>query len=185
MSRISWVLGLALALASCPAAAEVLVYRITGTLQKDAMSDRLFGAATDRVRFEIHLEADTSLASRVPAGTMTSLPNFPRVTFAEDGFAFPRAALKSLSFRLSSGEASFSTSDVIADPSVPGAIFLTGTLSKPTRVNLLLANAASGYFEIGMAKCTSSCRLEGGIVLDQAGPFGTIEEPVVTVAPRP
>jgi hypothetical protein len=171
-------------MANCPAAAEVLAYRISGTLQKGAISDPLFGAVTERVGFEILFEADTSLVVPVAARTTTNLHESQKVKFAEDGFFLPSRAVKSLTFRLSSGDARFSLADLSADPSAPGAIFVTGTLDNPSAVNLLLANAQSGYFQVGLPECASTCRLNGGLVLDQAGPFGTIEDLSIKVAQR-
>ena len=182
MTRIAWASGLALALISCEAAAKVVAYEITGTLQKGTISDPLFGATTEPPGFEIQFEADTSLAVPVPARTATSLPNAPEIAFEDDAFFFPSSAVKSLSFRLTSGAARFSIVDLITDPSIAGVILITGTFDHPSAVNLQLANSQSGYFQIGLPECASTCRLKGGLVLDQAGPFGTIEALTIRVA---
>jgi hypothetical protein len=182
MTRIAWASGLALALISSEAAAKIVAYEITGTLQKDAISDPLFGAATEPPSFEIRFEADTSLAVPIPARTATSLPNAPKIAFAEDAFFLPSSAVKSFSFRLNSGAARFSKADLITDPTIPGVILVTGTFDHPSAVNLLLANSQSGYFQIGLPQCPSTCGLQGGLVLDQAGPFGTIKDSVIKVA---
>ena len=182
MISLKWICGLALALSSSGVPAEVLTYRVTGVLNKDRISDPIYGASADNVVFEIRFEADASSVLRVPAGTTTSLPNFPALKFSENGFHFPRSALRSFSFRLSSGNAHFSLADVIGDPSSAGVIFVTGTLRQPTAAHILLANSQSGYFELGLADCALTCRLKGGIVLDQAGPFGNISNSAIELS---
>ena len=171
---------LAVALASSVARAERVEYRIAGVIHKDAMSDRLFGSSSDRVRFEIDLVADLREATSVPAGVKTSLPSFEDVILGENGVLLPRSALRSLSFRLSSGSATFGLADVIANPATGASVFLTGTATRPTGINIVLANSASGQFEAGIVQCISACALTGGLVLDAAGPFGTIHELSVT-----
>jgi hypothetical protein len=166
------------ALASIPVAsaahAEPVTYQVSGILNRDADSDLIYGAATDSIKIQITLEADVSSAIPVEAGTTTNLPNFPAAKFAENGFHLRRDAVRSLTFSLSSGTASFTLADLIGDPSSPGAIFMTGTLQNPTAIHMLLANSQHGYIEIGVPDCTDTCRLQDGIVLDQAGPFGRI-----------
>ena len=174
MTRILRTWALAMAFASSPAAAQPITYRVSGQFNKDAISDRIYNAASDSVRFQITLEADVSAALAVPAGTPTNLPNFPAVTFAENGFHLPRAAVRSISFQLSSGAANFTLADLVGDPASPGLIFVTGSLEKPTAVHILLASSRDGYLEIGLPECTQRCMLKDGIVLDKAGPFGRI-----------
>jgi hypothetical protein len=79
-----------------------------------------------------------------------------------------------MTFHLSSGVARYTLAHLIGDPSSPGAIFLTGSLHKPTAVHILLASSHGGYLEIGLPDCNRTCRLKDGIVLDQAGPFGRV-----------
>ena len=174
----------AMAFAGSVARAERLEYRIAGVIQKEAMSDRLFGSSSDRVRFDIDLVADLREATSVPAGVKTSLPSFEDVVLGENGVLLPPSALRSLSFRLSSGSATFGLADVISNPATGGAVFLTGTATSPTGINIVLANSASGQFEAGIVQCRSACMLKGGLVLDAAGPFGTIDELTVTVVER-
>ena len=165
-------MGLSLALISGEASAEVVAYQISGRLQKGSISDPLFGAATEPVGFEIRFEADTSLAAPVPALSPTNLPNAPKIAFAEDAFFLTSSALKSLHFRLTRGDARFSIVDLIADPSTPGVIFVTGTFGRPSAVHLLLANSKRllpidfpNALDIRSRACGAA----------QAGPFGTIE----------
>lgn len=165
-------LAVALSFAGSQAAVQPVTYRVSGVLNKDAISDRIYGATADAVRFKITFEVDVSSALPVAAGTLTDLPNFPAVKFSEAGFHFPLEAVRSMTFRLSSGAARFTLADLSGDPSSPGAIFLTGSLHNPTGVHILLANSHDGYLEIGLPECTRTCRLKNGIVLDQAGPFG-------------
>jgi hypothetical protein len=145
------------------------------------MSNRLFGSSSDRVRFDIHMVADIREATAVPAGTETSLPSFHSVTLQENGVLLPAAALRSVSFQLSSGRATFGLADVIANPATGGAVLLTGTATRPTGINIVLANSVSGHFEAGILDSVSACALKGGLVLDAAGPFGIIEGLTVTV----
>lgn len=173
MSAIS-ICALILVLCASAAKAETITYHVSGILNRDALSDRIYGAATDRVKFEITFEADVSHAIPVKAGTPTNLPNFPAVKFAENGFHLPRDGVRNLTFSLSSGTARFALADLIGDPSSPGAIFLTGSLDNPTAIHILLANSQHGYIEIGIPDCPGTCKLKDGIVLDQAGPFGRV-----------
>jgi hypothetical protein len=177
-----WLAALvAMAFAGSGVRAEHIEYRISGLIQKEPISDRLFGSSSDRVRFEIDVVADMRQAIAVPAGVKTTLPSFDNVVLQENGLLLPAPALQSLAFRLSSGSASFGLADVIANPATGGSVFLTGTATRPTGINILLANSASGQFEAGIVQCKSACVLKGGLVLDAAGPFGTIDELTVTV----
>jgi hypothetical protein len=181
MTSLFWTCAFVLTLTSARAGAETVAYRVSGALDKDAISDPLYGAASDRVLFRIDIEADSSSVVPVEAGTPTNLPNVSGAKFTENGFHFPRAAVSFMSFQLSSGTGRFSLADLIGDPSSPGAIFITGSLRKPTAVHLLLANAQSGHFETGVPECAGTCRLKDGIVLDAAGPFGRISNVVIKV----
>jgi hypothetical protein len=168
------IYALALVPGAFAAQAEPVTYQVSGILNKDAGSDRIYGAARDRIELQIAFEADVSSAIPVEAGTATNLPNFPAAKFAENGFHLPKTGVRSLTFSLSSGTARFTVADLIGDPSSPGAVFLTGSLQKPTAIHILLASAQHGYIEIGIPDCSDTCRLKDGIVLDQAGPFGSI-----------
>ena len=165
---------MSLVFAGIPAGAQHVTYEVSGVLEKDVISDRIYGATSDAVAFQITFEADVSSVIPVAPGTPTDLPNFPGVKFAEAGFHLPRDAVKSLTFHLATGVAHFALADLIGDPSSPGAIFLTGELHRPTAVHILLASSGSGYLEIGLPDCTRKCRLKDGIALDQAGPFGLV-----------
>ncbi len=179
------MLGVAAGLSTSPLAAEILHYKVQGLIQKDAISDPVFQATEATPQFLISFAVDESLVLRVPSGTITSLPNFPQVLFGEDGFQVPAAALRLFSFRLSSGNARFGLEDVIGDPSSPGVIFVTGTLRRPTAIHVLLGNSRRGIFEVGIPECTPRCRLTGGVVIDQAGPFGRLSTSVIELAPPP
>lgn len=171
--------GAILVLACRESPAAIVEYRIAGVLVKDPISDNLFAGKTARVPFEIRITADTDEAARVAAGTRTSLPGLPNVVLRQDGFALPATALKSFAFRAPGTDAAFGIRDVIADETTSASIFLTGDVEKPTGANILLANGVSGYFQLGIVDCTAACELTGGIVLDRAGPFGTIESIVI------
>jgi hypothetical protein len=171
-----------LALGSVESPAAIVEYQVTGKLVKDPSSDRLFNSNRDSIEYDVRFTADTDLAARVPAGTQTSLPNFSTVKLPEDGFLLPAAALKSFSFRAAGGDAKFDLKDVIVDETTGASIFLTGSLSHPTGISMLLANGISGYLQVGLLHCTRGCKLSGGIVLDRAGPFGVIDG--TTVASR-
>jgi hypothetical protein len=175
----AWAFGLVLS--SSAADAQSVAYRVSGTIIRDPISDRIYGAHSDTIGFDVEFEADASATIPVPAGLPTNLPNFPAARFSEDGFHLPRSAVKSLSFRLSNGTAKFLLADLIGDPSSPGAVFITGSLSKPTSVHILLASSEDGYFEVGLANCVRTCRLTGGIVMDPAGPFGKITDVTLNV----
>jgi hypothetical protein len=131
-----WMAFLALTSLDSEARATTVEYRIAGIIQKDAISDRLFESSTDEVRFEIHLVADVREATEVPAGVEISLPSFPNVALRESGILLSRSALRSLSFRLSSGKASFGLADVIANPVTRGSVFLTGAPTRPTGIKI-------------------------------------------------
>jgi hypothetical protein len=164
-----------LSLVGTSPSAAVVEYRVSGTLVKQPLSDNLFNSSTARAEFEVRFTADTALAVKVPAGTRTSLPSFGDVVLPQDGFVLPAKALKSFAFRAAGTGAQFSVRDVIANDLNGGSIFLTGALNRPSGINILLANGVSGYVEIGILECTPECALRGGLVLDRAGPFGTIE----------
>jgi hypothetical protein len=168
------ICALALVPGASAAKAEPVTYSVSGVVSKDAGSNRIYGAATDRIEFQIAFEADVSWVIPVEAATATNLPNYAGAKFAERGFHLPRNAIRSLTFSLSSGTARFTMADLIGDPSSPGVLFLTGSLHNPTAIHILLASAQHGYIEIGIPDCTDTCRLKDGIVLDQAGPFGRI-----------
>jgi hypothetical protein len=181
MTELFWACAFAFALTGAPATAETVAYRVSGALKKDVASDPIYGATSDPVLFQIDFEADASSVVRVPAGTLTNLPNVPGVKFTENGFHFPLKAVSFMSFRLSSGSGTFSRADLIGDPSSPGAIFVTGSLSKPTAAHLMLANSESGTFETSLPKCAPTCRLKDGLVVDAAGPFGRISNVIIEV----
>jgi hypothetical protein len=164
-------------------AAAIVEYRVSGTFVKAPLSDNLFNSKTGRVAFDIRFTADTNLAVRVPAGTTTSLPSFPEVVLPQDGFLLPAAAVRSFAFRAAGTTADFTGRDLIANDSTGGSIFLTGALDRPTGINIMLASGSSGYLEMGILECAPTCALQGGLVLDRAGPFGTIDGLVIEARP--
>jgi hypothetical protein len=169
-----------LLLAAPDAAAQIVEYRVSGTMVKEPLSDNLFNSKSSRVAFDIRFTADTARAIKVPAGTRTSLPSFPDVVLPHESFLLPATAVTSFAFRAAGVDASFSSRDVIANDSTGASILLTGSLDRPTGINLMLANGVSGYVEFGILECAPRCAFRGGIVLDRAGPFGTIQDVVIT-----
>jgi hypothetical protein len=163
--------------------AQQVTFVITGTAYKGEISDNLYGSTIDPAPFEVTFTAEIEQAEVVPRGTMVRLPSAPHAQFLETGYMLPAKSLDSFSFVFGSHRDIFSRTDVIADPETGGAIFLTGSLMKPTGVNLVLASAKSGYLEIGVPACDTSCRLEGGLVLDSDGPFGTLAVAQVITKP--
>jgi hypothetical protein len=170
------LLGAVLLVSSAGSSAAIVKYRVTGEIVKNPASDPIFGSVHGNLKFEVRFEVDTSQATVVPAGSQTALPSFPAVVLPENGFVLPRTALRSFEFRSPRTTALFFKEDVIASEVTGGIIFLTGTLDRPTGLNLVLASAVSGYLEIGTLECADRCKLEGGLVLDRAGPFGTIRQ---------
>jgi hypothetical protein len=170
-------------LAAAGTSAQPVTFVITGTAHKGEISDNLHGSATDPVPFEVTFTAEIEQAEVVPQGTVIRLPSAPEARFVETGYMLSAKSLDAFSLFFGSRRDIFSGTDVIADPETGAAIFLTGSLLKPTNVNLVLASAKSGYLEIGVPACDTSCRLEGGLVLDQAGPFGTLTVTRITTTP--
>jgi hypothetical protein len=168
--------GALLLAGSAGSSAAIVEYQVTGEIVKDLASDRVFGSAHSNLKFEVRFKVDTSQATLVPAGSQTTLPSFSKVVLPENGFVFPRTALRSFEFRSARATALFSKDDVIASEVTGGVVFLTGTIDRPTGLNIVLANAVSGYLEIGTLECRDRCELRGGLVLDRAGPFGTIRQ---------
>lgn len=164
--------------------AHPVTYRVTGTAHKGEISDNLYGSSSDPVAFEVTFTAEIEQAQVVPPGTKVSLPNAPEAQFTETGYLLPAASLSSFSFSLASGMAPFSLSNVITDPGTGGVVFLTGSLRQPTSINMTLANAASGILQIGIPNCSRTCSLQGGLVLDSGGPFGTLAVDQITAMPR-
>jgi hypothetical protein len=185
MRALRPTLGLMLAVSASASPAAIVEYRVSGTMVKEPLSDNLFNARTARVPFDIRFTADTAEAVQVPAGRRTSLPNFPQVVLPQDGFILPAGSLHSFAFRAAGTNASFSRSDVIADEATGGAVFIAGPLERPTAISLLLANGISGTFQIGIPECARTCALKGGLVLDRAGPFGSVEIKSITARTQP
>jgi hypothetical protein len=168
--------GALLLASSAGTSAAIVQYQVTGEIVKDPASDPIFGSVHANLKFEVRFKVDMSQATLVPAGSKTNLPSFPAVVLPQNGFVLPRAALRSFEFRSPGATAIFSKEDVIADEVTGGVIFLTGTLDRPTGLNIVLANAFSGYLEVGTLECADRCELKDGLVLDRAGPFGTIRQ---------
>lgn len=163
--------------------AHPVTYRVTGTAHKGELSDNLYGSASDPVGFEVTFTAEIEQARVVPPRTKVRLPNTPEARFPETGYLLPSTAVSSFSFSLASGAATFSQSNIVADPDTGGVIFLTGSLARPSSIHMILANARSGFLQIGVPDCSRTCRLQGGVVLDSAGPFGTLEINQITPTP--
>jgi hypothetical protein len=161
-------------LAGVESSAEVIEYRVVGAFVKDPSSEPLFESKLHTVQFEIRFAADKAVATRVRAGSRTSLPNFPEVTIHEGGFRLPASALKAFSFNAPGSSARYMLEDVIADEVTGASVFMTGSPTQPTGINMLLANSLSGYVQIGIPDCERQCRLVDGYVIDRAGPFGVV-----------
>jgi hypothetical protein len=164
----------ALTLAPMDRAPSDIEYLLVGQLVKDPTSDNLFNSKQERIAFKIRIRADPRFAIRVPAGTPTSIPNFAKLKFREDAYRLPPEALTLFMFEAPGSNAVFSRKDVIADESTGATVVLTGSLTQPSGATLLLANGVSGIVQVGIPECERTCDLKGGLVLDRAGPFGTI-----------
>jgi hypothetical protein len=160
--------------ASSQATAQQVSYEITARAHKDASSDKLYASEADSILFQIMFTLDTTQAKLIQAGSAVNLPNHADVAFAQEGHLVPWSALSAFSFVARSGSASFKIEDVIANPETSMAVIFIGPLAS-AGINIVLANEQSGYLEIGIPDCEKVCELENGIIIDSAGPFGTIE----------
>jgi hypothetical protein len=173
--------SLGLVLWSLPASGQLVEYELVGTAHKDPLSDNLYGSDTDPIHFTLKFNFDASEAQAVAAGTVVNLPNHPTVTFTRQGHRIRRDQLSALDLSVGPGAGKFRLEDVAANSEEESAVFVLGPVLAPEAINIILGNEQFGYLEIGIPHCDGVCVLKGGLILDSAGPFGTINVARISV----
>lgn len=126
--------------------------KLNGTIVKDAAAATLYGNTAASNPFSVSFKIDSDKAILVPAGSTYS----PGLTMAHDSYRISKLDITDFAFSLPG--ANFTSANLQSQElGMLGNfdILVEGSLSAPTSINLILANA-SGEFSGGVFDCPES-----------------------------